>query len=56
MIYKNAIITDTGIVIDPDDETDIVKHDKFYEIRIDGKVFYCERIYPMQTRIKQSYI
>lgn len=46
MKTRNSIVTDAGIVIDPDDDAKIVSHENYYEIIYDNHVIYCDAIYP----------
>lgn len=49
MKLRNPIITDAGIVIDPDDDADIIQHQEniiLYEFVYDKHTLNCTRIYP----------
>ena len=46
MKVKNPVITDNGIVIDPDDDVEVIKHNNVLEIAYDKHIIYCEKIYP----------
>lgn len=45
MKFRKSIITDNGLVIDPDDDVDIVYHTNFNEFIYDGYSIYCNTIY-----------
>ena len=45
MKVKNPVITDNGIVIDPDDEFEIIDHSDVLEIAHDKHTLYCSKIY-----------
>jgi len=44
MIIRESIVTDTGIIIDPDDDVEIVEHRGMIEIIYDDGVHYCHDI------------
>lgn len=46
MKISNPIITNTGLVIDPDDDTVIIRHTRYYEFVHDKYSNYCSNIYP----------
>ena len=46
MKIRDARITDTGIVIDPDDDVKIIHHINLDEFVYDGYTIYCKAIYP----------
>jgi len=46
MKIRDAQTTDTGIVIDPDDDVDIIQHINFNELLYEGYSIYCNAIYP----------
>lgn len=46
MKIRDAQTTDTGIVIDPDDDVDIIQHINFNELLYEGYSLYCNAIYP----------
>jgi len=46
MKIRNTVITDTGLVIDPDDDVDFIQHIDYKEIKCGGCSVYCNAIYP----------
>lgn len=53
MKLKNSIVTDSGIIIDPDDDVEIVSHENYYEIIYDNQVIYCGALHSMDYRINE---
>ena len=45
MKIRKPVITENGIIIDPDDDMTIVKHSKLYEFVYDTYCIYSKRIY-----------
>ena len=41
---KNSIITNDGLIIDPDDEVEIIYHDGYIEIKHYNTSEYCKYI------------
>ena len=46
MRTRNTLTTDTGIVIDPDDDAEIIAHKNYYEVRTDTGTIYCNYYTP----------
>ena len=46
MKVKKPVITDNGIVIDPDDDVDIIQHINFNELLYEGYSIYFMHYYP----------
>ena len=44
MKKKKPMITDTGLVIDPDDDVEIIYHDGYVEIKRHNTSEYCKYI------------
>lgn len=46
MRTRNTLTTDTGIMIDPDDDAEIIAHNNYYEVRTDTGTIYCNYYTP----------
>ena len=46
MKLRQPVITENGIIIDPDDDAIIIKHSNVYEFVHDKHCSYSKRIYP----------
>lgn len=45
MKIKRTLVTDTGIVLDPDDDVEIVDHSDVLEITHNKHIIYCSKIH-----------